>query len=188
VGAKLEPDKYGALRSISGILVFVGWLLLVAGLIGAVFGLLEMTSVQQTYGPGSVNLAFGFSKMIAGITALVTGVLVIAMGQVIRLFVDIALQTAPIALIAENSSKTVAFFERVNSRVSPGSPIGADKPATNAAQAQARAKEVINQGVDICDRKWRQYDDGSIDLQTSKGLKTFSSHSEYSKYSLLEPD
>ncbi len=181
MGAKLEPDKYGALRSISGILVFVGWLLLVAGLIGAVFGLLEMTSAQQTYGPGSVNLAFGFSKMIAGITALVTGVLVIAMGQVIRLFIDIALQTAPIALIAENSSKTVAFFERVNSRVSPGSPIGADKAATSAAQAQSDPKTIKDEGIDERGRKWRLYNDGSLDLQTSEGMRTFSSYSEYSK-------
>ena len=188
MGAKLEPDKYGALRSISGILVFVGWLLLVAGLIGAVFGLLEMTSAQQIYGPGSVNLALGFGKMIAGITALVTGVLVIAMGQVIRLFVDIALQTAPIALIAENSSKTVAFFERVNSRVSPGSPIGADKPTTNTAQAETRAKTIKDEGVDVRRRKWRMYDDGSIDLQTSKGLRTFSNYSEYSKFSMLGSD
>ena len=185
MGANLESHKYGALRLISYLLVAAGWLEVIAGFLLALLGTADIANMNQTFGHQSFDSAFGITKLTAGITLLVTGIIVIAMGQIIQLFIDIAQQTT---LTAENSAKTVAFFERVNSRVSPGSPISADKPPTNAAQAETRAKTIKDEGIDVRRRKWRIYDDGSIDLQTSKGLRTFSNYSEYSKFSMLGSD
>ena len=95
---------------------------------------------------------------------MVSGLLLLSAGQAIRVFIDIAVQTAPIGDIAANTAKTVAFFERM-SGTQP-------EPAAPPTYAEA-----VWEGY-----TWRQYSDGHVEAYIENEWKRFDNSAEFGRY------
>jgi hypothetical protein len=83
--------KYPALRVISFLIRMLGWLLILLGLLALLTWILEQTghlplaADDPTYEP-----IFSYG----GITALILGLCLLAFGELIKVFIDIALNTS----------------------------------------------------------------------------------------------
>lgn len=88
--------QYGGARFISLTLRVVGWLLLVPGLLLAM-----LTGVDS------------FTQIVGGCFAVVSGLIFIALGELLQVLSDIATNTAPIAEMVEYARNTNAFFVRI---------------------------------------------------------------------------
>ena len=112
---------YPVLRFISGCLRVVGWLAFAA----SVFFTLVYGAVllQQTSNPaaayGDLNAANAAIKIWGTAAGIVSSLTMIVVGELIQVFTDIAINTAPIAQLVEYSKETNAFFSRVAAKTNP---------------------------------------------------------------------
>ena len=88
--------EYGGPKVISMTLRVVGWLLLVPGLLLAIL----------TGGDS-------FTQVVGGCLAVVSGLIFIALGELLQVLSTIATNTAPIAKMVEYAKHTNAFFVRI---------------------------------------------------------------------------
>jgi hypothetical protein len=101
-GTNRVLDKYIALRFISYLLRAIGWVTITFGIIGLVVALSKYSSsgVENPYsGLGSLLLLYG------SVSGLMWGVSALAFGELIRVLVDIALNTAPLSEINKNIAR-----------------------------------------------------------------------------------
>lgn len=90
-------QKYAALHTISLVLRGIGWLLIVLAII---FFLIGIASLSQNNGP--VDSGLGALKIISAISFLGMGVLTLAFGELIQVFVDIADNTRAAVVLLKN--------------------------------------------------------------------------------------
>jgi hypothetical protein len=92
-------QKYAALHTISLVLRGIGWLLIVLAII---FFLIGIASLSQNNGP--IDSGLGALKIISAISFLGMGVLTLAFGELIQVFVDIADNTRAAVVLLKNPS------------------------------------------------------------------------------------
>lgn len=92
-----KPFTYVSLRLISSTLNFIGWMGIALGIIGVVLILVGLAT--QLDRPTLLVLLY------ASISAFIGGIVVFANGELIRAFVDIALNTAPLHEISKNIAR-----------------------------------------------------------------------------------
>ncbi len=156
-------DKYRGLQALSVFLMIFGTAFLAGGVILLMLGLMDLSNVQsQMYG---FNAVFGIWKIGSGLGSMLSGLLLLAAGQAIRVFIDIAVQTAPIAEIAINSAKTVAFFERMSGQ----------NPDSDAPVEEGEYRGY----------RWRAYRDGRVEGEMNGETKQFKSANDFTKYANL---
>jgi hypothetical protein len=90
-------QKYAALHTISLVLRGIGWLLIVLAII---FFIIGIASLSQNNGP--VDSGLGALKIIGAISFLGMGVLTLAFGELIQVFVDIADNTRAAVILLKN--------------------------------------------------------------------------------------
>lgn len=108
------PNKYAGLRSISYLLRAIGWLAILLGIFGLiVVGFGQMDNVARQFGIilgfGNLGLPVNWIIISVSISGLTWGILVLAFGELIRVLVDIALNTEPLPAIAQDTNY---FYER----------------------------------------------------------------------------
>jgi hypothetical protein len=113
--------RYAVIRITSG-------LLRIGGFVGVILSVIALMSAYQWLGPSQVTGAdsifvrsFGLFALYGGLSLLVSSLLMIAAGQMLQVFVDIALNTRPIGELVETSRSTARFFEAMTQR-NQGSP------------------------------------------------------------------
>jgi hypothetical protein len=92
--------QYVGLKFVSMTLRVVGWLLLVPGLLLALL----------TGGDS-------FTQIVGGCFAVISGLIFVALGELLQVLSAIATNTAPIAQLVEYAKVTNAFFVRVTAKV-----------------------------------------------------------------------
>ena len=90
-------QKYAGLHTISLVLRGIGWLLIV---LATIFFLVGIASLGQNNGP--VDSELGALKIISAISFLGMGVLTLAFGELIQVFVDIADNTRAAVVLLKN--------------------------------------------------------------------------------------
>jgi len=93
-GSKSVDRKYQTLHIYSGILQVIGWIAVGIGFIVAVIGLVKF--FEYSYG------SIGFAGIMSGSGMALAGVVLIAMGQLICVWVDTEENTRRIAGLLEN--------------------------------------------------------------------------------------
>jgi len=143
-------NKYSGLSTLSTIFSFLGTLFIVIGIVLAVIGLIAFVGL-------GVWIASGLSLSISGLFLL-------SAGQAMRALIDIALQTAPIAELASNSAKMVAFFERMSGK--------SEEPAGSETYTETESEGY----------KWRQYPDGHVEAWMGNHWMRFKDAQEFGTY------
>jgi hypothetical protein len=100
--------NYGAMRFVAGLMQILGWLTVLLGIL--VF-IISAGGERNAYGNSGAVGVIAF--LIGGAIAL-TGMFTVAAGQLISAMADMATNSWYLRGIAENSVKTVSFFERVS--------------------------------------------------------------------------
>jgi hypothetical protein len=104
-------NKYRTLPFIKGGLFFISALLLIAGGLSLVIGVvMVLTNQESAY--GDLHL----TAILGGLSLMVSGVAFLAFGAVIQVAVDIANNTAE---MVEHGRQTSAFFSRVSTKINP---------------------------------------------------------------------
>jgi hypothetical protein len=102
--------KYGAMRFVAGVMQFVGWATVLFGIIGALAFVLsifpDIPPHFRAISDRSWFTAFGI---------VLTGIFTIAAGQMVVAIADMATNSWHLREVAENSKKTVGFFEHIAS-------------------------------------------------------------------------
>ena len=126
--------QYGALRAISGILKFVGWLTII---LGGLFLVVTFAATSHNAYTTPYSAAGGASLVAIAITITIWifGLLILASGELIEAVADIAINTAHLSSIAQSSERTVSFFEHMSAKANgpreAGPPIqAAARPAS----------------------------------------------------------
>jgi len=114
--------NYGALRFISGVLKFIGWITVIGAVLFVLFGLLASANMPSYSGPygskvGVVLIALGIAFGI-----FLSGILIVACGELIDAVVDIATNTAHLPAMAANAERTVGFFDHMSAKAN-GRPV-----------------------------------------------------------------
>ena len=121
---------YGALRTISGILKFVGWATII---LGALFFIVTLVATpQNSYSPYGGTGAVILIAIVITIAIWIVGILLLASGELIEAVVDIAINTAHLPSIAQSSERTVGFFDHMSAKAN------ATKDVSPSVQAAAR--------------------------------------------------
>jgi hypothetical protein len=115
-------NNYGALRTIAGLLKFLGWATIVIGGFSLIVMLIAAASSPYT-SPYTSSAGVTIITILVGISIAISGMILIASGEFIDAIIDIAINTSMIRKntnslesIAINSEKTVNFFDRVGAK------------------------------------------------------------------------
>lgn len=109
--------SYGALRFISAVLKFIGWVTVIGAVLFALIALLGMANTptySNLYGSqiGAVLIVLAITFSI-----FLSGILIVACGELIDAIVDIATNTAHLPAMAKNAERTVGFFDHMSAKV-----------------------------------------------------------------------
>ncbi len=104
--------QYGALRTISGILKFLGWLTII--LAGIFLAVMLFATPHNNYSPNGGGGAVALIAVVVAVAIAIVGILILASGQLIEAIVDIAQNTAHLSSIAQSSDRTVGFFDHMS--------------------------------------------------------------------------
>lgn len=111
--------NYTALRIISNILAFIGYVIITLGVLFLIFGVLGNANNASYANPYVSHNGVILVIIAISLSVVLSGILIVASGQLIEAVVDIAKNTSYLPAIAKSSDQTVSFFERVNARASP---------------------------------------------------------------------
>lgn len=114
--------RYGALEIIAWIIKLIGWVIIVIACLSFAYFMFTYSSQQPVASPYGVvtPLAIVFVSIFISLSTLLSGILFLAAGLLIDAVVDIALNTAELATVANNSERTVEFFEHMSNRANGG--------------------------------------------------------------------
>jgi hypothetical protein len=106
--------RYGAMRFVAGLLKFFGWVTIAIGglVIVAVLNGNRNIPSSSYVDPAMILLV----ALVIGGLIIITGIFWIAAGEMVSAIADIASNSAYMRQIAENSDKTVGFFEHISGR------------------------------------------------------------------------
>jgi hypothetical protein len=118
---------YGAMRFVAGLLKFLGWLTIAVGGLVIVVVLNGSKNIPSSsyVDPAMVFLV----ALVIGGLIIITGVFWIAAGEMVSAIADIATNSAHLPKIAENSDRTVGFFEHISTRSNAQAPAAAPSQA-----------------------------------------------------------
>jgi uncharacterized membrane protein len=104
--------RYRAMRFVSGVIQFFGWLTIIFGILFCVVGSgLFFRIPSQPYMDQAAVLVISF--VIGGLVVL-CGVFIIAAGQLISAFANVARNSWYIVAIAANTQQSTEYFQRVS--------------------------------------------------------------------------
>jgi hypothetical protein len=161
--------NYGAVRTISAFFVVLAWILIIIGSFIAMLGLFELVANATSQGQNPFGVASGTTTLISGFSLAFSGFLMLAFGQAIRLFVDIAVNTSR---IAEHTAATVSFFGRVANRGAQ-----AQQPIATESRPSPYADSGVYEGV-----AWQSFADGRVSAKINGEVKEFQSGNEFTRY------
>ena len=154
-----SEHRYGVLRSLSTFLGFAGWVQVFLGALVFIVGVLS----------GGVGI---FSGLVGGIAVAISGLILVAIAQALDVFIDIALNTAPIAQLVGQNAAMVAFFDNFKNRNS-----SVKAPVATSGIDQAPVDQGSFEGV-----PWRSYADGRVVAVINQKEKAFSSGAEFTAF------
>jgi hypothetical protein len=108
--------NYGALRFISGVLKFVGWLTVVGAGLFVLIALLGTANTPSYSSPYSSHVGVVLITLGIAFALFLSGILIVACGELIDAIVDIATNTAHLPAMAVNAERTVSFFDHMSAR------------------------------------------------------------------------
>jgi hypothetical protein len=159
--------------TIAGLLTFVGWIFVGLGVIVFMVGM--ATSANQQIG-GTLTLLTSF---FSALSCVVSGFLMVAIAQALTVFVDIALNTAPIATLVQQNAAMQAFFTYMNNKANPvSSEVVASKAAPNRPPAGERP---INTGS-YNGADWVEYRSGVVVATKDGHEKVFKNSVEFFEF------
>jgi hypothetical protein len=106
--------NYGALRFISGILKFLGWLIIIASIFVLLIGLLGSANIPRSPYTSPTGIILVMAAIAFGV--FLSGILTVACGELIDAVVDIAMNSAQLRNIAHDAQRTVAFFDHMSGK------------------------------------------------------------------------
>src|SRR5689334_4891117 len=108
--------RYGVVRLTSALLRIVG---LIGVLVSIVLFIPSIANIAPRSGAGLENVisaSFGVLLVYSSASLFVSSMLMIAVGQMLQIFVDIALNTRPIAELVDASRSSARFFDAMLER------------------------------------------------------------------------
>lgn len=103
--------NYGALRIIAGILKFFGWATIV---VGVIFCFVVIFAGNSPYAVATPRAYVVLIAVAVSFVFFLSGILILASGEMIEAVVDIAVNSAKLPEIAVNSSKAAEFYDRMS--------------------------------------------------------------------------
>ena len=134
-------NKYTALRFISALLKFFGWCVFVLGAITFVIGFVSLAGMSHE--SDAISLGFsgagGIMGVTIGVSVMIFGLISVAFGEIIRVFMDIEANTR---LVAKDTSAVDKESSENKRMVAPASsPLD---PFALARKGEAFLREALN--------------------------------------------
>jgi hypothetical protein len=114
--------KYSALKFIAGLLKFVGWAIIAIGVV-MLIAMVASQNSTASYSPYASPILVNLMMIAVLALVFVSGIAMIASGQLIDLFIDIAVSTAVLPQVASNTAQTVNFFSHLSNRANSTAPV-----------------------------------------------------------------
>lgn len=119
------------------------------------------------------------TSFLSAVSCVVSGFLMVGIAQALTVFIDIALNTAPIATLVQQNAAMQAFFTHMNNKANPPSPGG---EATTAAPNRPPVSErPINTGS-YNGANWAEYKSGIVVATKDGHEKVFKNSVEFFEY------
>ena len=109
-----KGSHYVALRLISGLLRLVGWVSIIIGLvvfIAALSAAGQIASQFENLGYNQIGQMVTSILLVFSFSFFIWGLFTLAFGEILKVLVDIALNTATLPNIADNTNY---FYQRLN--------------------------------------------------------------------------
>ena len=113
----MSQKTYGVLRFVAGLTAIIGWIVVIIG------ALTLVVAFNQ-------GIAFGFMGLLISGGIVLSGLIVVAAGQALDVFIDIARNTEPIekltsqmATLVEQNARVLSFFEHMSGKANTNTPL-----------------------------------------------------------------